>query len=131
MEKSMPNNIWAKARTTLLKFVATNFITRLPDYQLKVFLNFLETGKMIESQAKPIYTSMLLGIKGMTIPVVVIAFFVTNFHWLWLPIMIWTGSAILDKPARALLVKAGLKDTGEKFGIQKDIVTVKKYFKKK
>ena len=131
MEKSMPNGIWAKARTALLKFVATNFITRLPDHQLKVFINFLETGKISKKQAKPIYTSMLLGIKGMSIPATVIAFFVANFHWLWIPIMFWTGSAILDKPGRALLVKAGLTDSGEKFGIHKDLETAKKYFKRK
>lgn len=131
MEKTMPRGMWAKVRTALLKFVATNFITRLPDGEQKVFLKFLKTGKISKSQAKPIYTSMLLGIKGMSIPAAVIAFMVAGFHWLWLPILWWTGSAILDKPGRYLLTKAGMKDTGEKFGVHKDLETAKKYFKSK
>ena len=131
MEKTMPSGVWPKVRTALLKFVATNFITRLPDGQLKVFLKFLKTGKISKSQAKPIYTSMLLGIKGLAIPAAVIAFMVANFHWLWLPILWWTGSAVLDKPGRYLLTKAGMKDTGEKFGVHKDLETAKAYFKKK
>ena len=73
---------------------------------------------------------MLLGIKGLSIPTAVIVFMVTNIHWLWLPILWWTGSAALDKPARYLLTKAGMKDTGEKFGIHKDLDTAKAYFKK-
>ena len=127
----MPSGIWSKVRTALLKFVATNFITRLPDNQLDVFLKFLKTGKISKSQAKPIYTNMLLGIKGLSIPAAVIAFMFTNIHWLWLPILWWTGSAVLDRPARKLLTKAGLKDTGEKFGIHKDLESAKTYFKKK
>ena len=38
MEKVMPSGVWPKVRTALLKFVATNFMTRLPDNQLKVFV---------------------------------------------------------------------------------------------
>ena len=38
------------------------------------------------------------------------------------------GQSVLITQAKS--TKAGLKDTGEKFGIQKDIETVKKYFKK-
>jgi hypothetical protein len=131
MKKTMPSGVWTKVRTALLKFVATNFMTRLPDGQLKVFLKFLKTGKITKSQAEPIYTSMLLGIKGLSIPTAVIVFMVTNIHWLWLPILWWTGSAALDKPGRYLLTKAGMKDTGEKFGIHKDLDTAKAYFKKK
>tara|TARA_R110001592_G_scaffold174363_1_gene413189 strand:- start:85 stop:660 length:576 start_codon:yes stop_codon:yes gene_type:complete len=131
MEKTMPSGVWAKVRTALLKFVATNFMTRLPDGQQKVFLKFLKTGKISKSQAKPIYTSMLLGIKGMAVPAAAIAFMVAGFHWLWLPILWWTGAAILDKPGRYLLTKAGMKDTGEKFGVHKDLETAKAYFKKK
>jgi len=79
MEKSMPRSMWAKVRTALLKFVATNFMTRLPDGEQKVFLKFLKTGKISKSQAKPIYTKMLLGIKGMSIPASVIAFMVDRW----------------------------------------------------
>ena len=74
---------------------------------------------------------MLLGIKGLSIPAAVIVFMVTNIHCLWLPILWWIGSAALDKPGRYLLTKAGMKDTGEKFGIHKDLDTAKAYFKKK
>ena len=105
-------------------------MTRLPERQLKIFLNFLKTGEITEKEAKPIYRNMLLAVAGLIIPVSVVAFFVIDFHWLWLPIMWWGGGAILDRPARTLLTKSGLKDTGEKFGIYKDIETIKNYFKK-
>jgi hypothetical protein len=105
-------------------------MTRLPDRQLKIFLKFLKTGEITKKEAKPIYRNMLLGVSGLTMPVSVVAFFVTDFHWLWLPIMWWVGGAILDRPTRTLLTKAGLKDTGEKFGLHKDIETIKNYFKK-
>jgi hypothetical protein len=123
-------SITTSIRNNILKFTATNFMTRLPDRQLKIFLKFLKTGEITKKEAKPIYRNMLLGVSGLTMPVSVVAFFVTDFHWLWLPIMWWVGGAILDRPTRTLLTKAGLKDTGEKFGLHKDIETIKNYFKK-
>ena len=126
----MPSGVWSNVRTAILKFVATNFMTRLPDNQLNVFLKFLKTGKISKSQAKPIYDSMLLGIRGMAIPAGAIAFMVFNFYWLWLPILWMVGSAVLDAPGRYLLTKAGLKDTGTQFGIHRDLETAKAYFKK-
>jgi hypothetical protein len=130
MEKAMPSGVWSTVRTAILKFVATNFMTRLPDNQLNVFLKFLKTGKISKSQAKPIYESMLLGIKAMAIPAAAITFMVSNFSWLWLPILWTIGGAVLDAPGRYLLTKAGLKDTGTQFGIHKDLETAKAYFNK-
>lgn len=124
-------SITTSIRNSILTFIATNFLTRLPERELKLFLNFLKTGKISKSQSKPIYTNMVLSFRGIAVPGPIIIFFITNINWLWLPVLWWTGAAILDKPGRYLLTKAGMKDTGEKFGIHKDLETAKAYFKKK
>ena len=59
-----------------------------------------------------------------------ITFMVSNFSWLWLPILWTIGGAVLDAPGRYLLTKAGLKDTGTQFGIHTDLETAKAYFNK-
>jgi hypothetical protein len=124
-------SITTSIRNSILTFIATNLFTRLPERELKLFLNFLKTGKISSSQSKPIYTNMVLGFRGIAIPGPIIIFFMTNINWIWLPVLWLTGADLLEKPGRYLLTKAGMKDTGEKFGIYKDLETAKAYFKKK
>ena len=96
MEKTIPGSIWSKARTAILKYIASGFLSRLPGPQLSQFMNFIKTGKSKKSQARKIYDNMVLGFRNYGLVTPAIAFFVVNFSWLWLPVMWYLGSAVLS-----------------------------------